>query len=52
MRFVSFDVSDMRAQGLSDLITENEDGVSVMTYMRSLYPLDWLNFLVHSHRHL
>ena len=32
-------------QGLSDLITENEDGVSVMTYMRSLYPGDWNNFL-------
>ena len=37
------------AQGLTDLITENEDGVSVMTYMRSLYPLDWQNFLVRPH---
>ena len=35
-----------RSQGLPDLITENEDGVSVMTYMRSLYPHDWDNFLV------
>lgn len=33
------------SQGLTDLITENEDGVSVMTYMRSLYPGDWDNFL-------
>lgn len=32
-------------QGLTDLISENEDGVSVMTYMRSLYPGDWANFL-------
>ena len=30
---------------MTDLISENEDGVSVMTYMRSLYPGDWANFL-------
>ena len=38
-------IKELLLQGLSDLITENEDGVSVMTYMRSLYPGDWDNFL-------
>jgi hypothetical protein len=32
-------------QGLTDLITETEDGVSPMTYIRSLYPRDWDHFL-------
>jgi len=32
-------------QGLTDLITETEDGVSPMTYIRSLYPRDWEHFL-------
>ena len=39
-------IMDVCAQSLTDLITENEDGVSTMTYMRSLYPRDWQNFLV------
>ncbi|KAK9815749.1 hypothetical protein WJX72_008855 [[Myrmecia] bisecta] len=33
------------AKGLGDLITENEDNVSVMTYMKSIYPQDWANLI-------
>ena len=32
-------------QGLGDLTTENEDGVSVMTFLRSVYAKDWQNLL-------
>lgn len=33
------------AKGLSDLMSENEDGVTVMAWLRSNYPLDWNNLL-------
>lgn len=32
-------------QGLSDLTTENEDGITVMQWLRSAYPHDWHNLL-------
>ena len=32
-------------QGMSDLMRENEDGVSVMQWLRSAYPSDWDNLL-------
>lgn len=33
------------AKGMSDLMSENEDGVTVMAWLRSNYPLDWENLL-------
>ena len=33
------------AHGLSDLMSENEDGVTVMAWLRSNYPMDWNNLL-------
>ena len=33
------------AKGLSDLMGENEDGVTVMAWLRSNYPMDWDNLL-------
>lgn len=32
-------------QGMSDLMRENDDGVSVMQWLRSAYPADWDNLL-------
>ena len=40
-----FSTINVDVQGLTDLITETEDGVSPMTYIRSLYPRDWDHFL-------
>lgn len=33
------------AKGMSDLMSENEDGVTVMAWLRSNYPGDWDNLL-------
>ena len=33
------------AQGLGDLLRENDDGVSVMQWLRSAYRRDWDNLL-------
>ena len=35
----------LSTQGLGDLLRENEDGVSVMQFLRSTYPRDWDNLL-------
>ena len=32
------------AAGLADLLTETEDRVSLMAYLRSVFPDDWENF--------
>lgn len=32
-------------QGMGDLMRENEDGVSVMQWLRSAYDQDWKNLL-------
>lgn len=32
-------------QGLADLVRENEDGISVMQWLKSAYPRDWTNLL-------
>ena len=32
-------------QGMQDLMRENDDGVSVMQWLRSAYQADWVNLL-------
>lgn len=41
----SLNMPENKCEGLNDLITETADGVSPMTYIRSLYRRDWENFL-------
>ncbi|KDD71425.1 hypothetical protein H632_c5059p0, partial [Helicosporidium sp. ATCC 50920] len=36
-----FGLPQSAARGLADLVSENEDGVSVMQWLRSAYPRDW-----------
>ncbi|EFN56001.1 hypothetical protein CHLNCDRAFT_145389 [Chlorella variabilis] len=40
-----FGMDAVAARGMSDLMRENEDGVSVMQWLRSAYPSDWDNLL-------
>jgi hypothetical protein len=40
-----FGMDPVSAQGMSDLMRENEDGVSVMQWLRSAYEQDWKNLL-------
>ena len=40
-----FGLPGSTAKGLSDLMSENEDGVTVMAWLRSNYPMDWDNLL-------
>lgn len=40
-----FDMDGMSVQGLSDLMTPNEDGVTVMAWLRSNYPSEWENLM-------
>ncbi|PSC69540.1 Callose synthase 5 [Micractinium conductrix] len=40
-----FGMDPASARGMSDLMRENEDGVSVMQWLRSAYDQDWKNLL-------
>ncbi|KAL4451723.1 hypothetical protein ABPG75_007385 [Micractinium tetrahymenae] len=40
-----FGMDPASAQGMGDLMRENEDGVSVMQWLRSAYDQDWKNLL-------
>ncbi len=33
------------AQGLADLVRENDDGISVMQWLKSVYQRDWQNLM-------